>query len=207
MSCHRSFALSIYRVTEFHHVPWWTLGWYRSLIVFWITYNISYSIYAYRHFYRDDDIYRRSLIFYKSSDIMITFIDSPSSTRNLKCTMITILIDIIMKTVGNMDLEKNNWLVYLCRVFVYRLDPRHVFSVSSWIVSVDSVWVCRLPTIFYDNIMKYCVQIMSVEYVRFGNNIFKLQSSHIFSIVFCLPRYYITSVTILPIRLKKIIWI
>ena len=139
--------ISYLEVTEFYHAPWWTLFWYRSFIVLQLTYDISYSIYAYRHFCRDDHIYRRPLIFYKSSDIMITFIDSPPLTRNLKCPKITIVIDIIMKTVGNMDLEKK-WSVYLCRIVFYRLVPRHVFSVSWWILSVDSVWVSRLPTIF-----------------------------------------------------------
>ena len=100
-----------------HGVParsWWSLFCYRSLIVLENTYNILYSIYAYRHFCRDDHIYRRPLVFYKSSDILITFIDSPSSTRSLKLPMITIVIDIIIlslprlvcETVRNMDLEK-----------------------------------------------------------------------------------------------------
>ena len=43
--------------------------------------------------------------------------------------------------------KKNNWSVYFCRVVFYRLDPRHVFCVP-WILSADSIWVPRLPTIF-----------------------------------------------------------
>ena len=148
-------------------------------------------------------IYRRPLIFYKSSNFMITFIDNPSSTRNLKCLMVTIVIDIIIKTVRNMDLEKSihqktyvaSFLSSWCTSRILRIIMN---TFGGFCLSVSSA------NDFSDNIMKYCARIISVEYVRFGNNIFKLQSSHIFSIVFCVTRYYISSVTTLIIR-KKII--
>ena len=121
------------------------------------------------------------LIFFKSSDITITFIDSPSSTRSLKCPMITIVLDIITKTVGNADLEKKRQLIsiFMSRRFWSSWSTSRTLRI---IMNTFARFCLSVPSSnnFFDNIMKYSVRIMSVEYVGFGNNIFKLQSSHNF---------------------------
>ena len=99
---------------------------------------------------------------------MITFIDSPSSTRRLKCQMITIVIEKIILSLSRLVLETvvrrfflSSWSTSRVLRIIMNTFGRFCLSVSS-------------PNDFFYNIMKYCVRIMSINYVRFGNIIFQI---------------------------------
>ena len=175
MSCHTSFVRSIFwkgifRVTEFHHSSWWTLGLYRwlyfkSLMIShleglpWMTICIILHTYFTKWQYYDIihwQSFNRHEIQKKSED------HSHHPYKHF------VLPTVSMSFFWEIWIWTNSGSAYIQFVFflINRLNPRRVFAVSSWILSIDSGCFSRLRTILFKHVMKYCTRIMSSEFVQ-----------------------------------------